>query len=121
MRNSQPFWGNMCAVAGAGPEPIPQKQLTTDTLSEAIKYCLSSEAATAAAAIAQKMQAEIGVTNAAQSFHKHLPISRIACDIMPHLPATFRFKKGKQDIKLSSLAVELILQSSPKDAKQLEL
>lgn len=119
--NSQPFWGNMCAAAGAGPPPIPQKELTTDTLSEAIKYCLSNEAAVAAAVIAQKMQAETGVKNAARYFHQHLPTKRIGCDVMPHLPATFRFNKGKDAIRLSSLAAELILQGSPKDAKYLGL
>jgi hypothetical protein len=119
--SSQPFWGEMCAVAGAGPAPIPQKQLTTDTLSEAIKYCLSNEAAVAAAAIAQKMQAETGVQNATRSFHQHLPLNRVSCDIMPHLPATLRFKKGRVDIKLCSLAAELVFQKSPKDAKHLEL
>ncbi|KAF3037671.1 hypothetical protein E8E12_007149 [Didymella heteroderae] len=117
----QPFWGDMCAVAGAGPAPIPQKQLTTDTLSAAIRYCLSDEAAVAAVAIAQKMQTETGVQNAVRSFHQHLPIDRVACDIMPHLPAAFRFKKGKADIKLSSLAAELVFQKFPKDAKHLEL
>lgn len=111
----------MCAVAGAGPAPIPQKQLTTDTLSAAIKYCLSNEAAEAAAAIARKMQAETGVQNAARSFHQQLPVNRVACDLMPHLPAAFRFKKGKAEIKLSSLAAELVLQRSPKDVKYLEL
>ena len=111
----------MCAVAGAGPAPIPQKQLTTDTLSAAIKYCLSNEAAVAAAAIAQKMQAETGVQNAVRSFHQNLPITRVACDVMPHLPAAFRFKQGKADIKLSSLAAEIISQRSPKDGKNLEL
>ncbi len=35
--------------------PIPQEQLTTETLSQATRYCLSSEAATAVAGIALKM------------------------------------------------------------------
>jgi hypothetical protein len=111
----------MCAAAGAGPAPIPQKNFTADTLSNAIKYCLSSEAAAAAEAIARKMQAESGVKNAAESFHQHLPGKRMACALMPHLPATFRFKKGNDDIQLSSLAAELICQVSPKNAKYLQL
>ena len=119
--NSQPFWGNMCAAAGAGPAPIFQKDFTANTLSDAIKYCLSTEAATAAAEIARKMRAETGVKNAAKSFHQHLPGKRMACDLMPHLPATFRFKKGKDDIRLSSLAAELVFRDSPRDAKNLEL
>lgn len=119
--NSQPFWGDMCAAAGAGPTPIPQKELTADTLSEAIRYCLSEEAAIAATAIAQKMQNETGVEIAVQSFHQRLPLKSVACDLMPHLPATFHFKKGKNEIKLSSLAAELISQGSPKYAKHFRL
>lgn len=118
---SQPFWGDMCAVAGAGPAPIPQKQLTTDTLSAAIKYCLSGDAAVAAAAIAQKMKAETGVENAARSFHQQLPLKRMPCDILAHLPAAFRFRRGNTDIRLSSLAAEFVFQGSPKDAKYLKL
>lgn len=121
MANSQPFWGDMCAAAGAGPAPIPQKNFTADALSDAIKYCLSNKAATAAATIAQKMRAEAGVKNAVRSFHQHLPGKHMACDLMPHMPATFRFKKGKDDIRLCSLAAELVFQCSPKDAKYLEL
>ena len=118
---SQPFWGEMCAVAGAGPAPIPQKKLTTETLSQAIRYCLSAEAARAAQEIAQKMQAEDGVRAAAQSFHQNLPVKRMACNLLPHLPASFCYKKGKNSILLSSFAAQLVLQKAPKEAKYLEL
>ena len=33
----QPFWGAMVARAGAGPDPIPIKQLTADKLADAIE------------------------------------------------------------------------------------
>jgi hypothetical protein len=111
----------MCAAAGAGPVPIPQKELTTEALSQAIRYCLSEEAARAAAAIAQKMQAENGVEAAARSFHRNLPTKQMTCDLITHLPASFRFKKGKDVVKLSSLAAELLLGESSKDTKHLEL
>lgn len=101
--------------------PIPQKELTTETLSQAIRYCLSGEAARAAAAIAQKMQAEVGVEAAAKSFHRNLPTKQMTCDLITHLPASFRFKKGKDIVRLSSLAVELLLGDSSKDAKHFEL
>lgn len=111
----------MCAAVGAGPMPIPQRELTTETLSQAIRYCLSAEAAHAAAKIAHKMEAEVGVAAAAQSFHQNLPTKRMTCDLIPHLSASFRFKKGKHDIKLSSLAAKLVLQVDPKITKHLEL
>jgi UDP:flavonoid glycosyltransferase YjiC (YdhE family) len=39
----QAFWGAMIARAGAGPTPIPQKQLTAERLVEAIDFCLRPE------------------------------------------------------------------------------
>jgi hypothetical protein len=111
----------MCATAGAGPRPIPQRDFTAETLSRAIEYCLSEKAASAALAISQKMQAEIGVQAAATSFHRNLPIKQISCDVLPHLPASFQLRKGKDTMKLSSLATELIFSSTSKDTKRLHL
>lgn len=111
----------MVAVAGAGPAPIPQREFTTQSLSEAVKYCLSSEAARAAAVIAQKMQSEVGVETAAKSFHRNLPVDLMRCEVLPHLPAAFCFNKGKDKIRLSSLATEVVFSKAPKDAKHLRL
>ncbi|RMJ17627.1 hypothetical protein CDV36_002667 [Fusarium kuroshium] len=55
----QPFWGQMVANAGAGPNPIPHAELTVNNLSEAIVYCLSHQASTAAESIAARMASEI--------------------------------------------------------------
>jgi hypothetical protein len=100
----------MVAAAGAGPMPITQQELTTESLSEAISYCLSHKAARAAAVIAQKMQSEVGVEAAARSFHRNLLIKIMPCDILPHLPAAFCFNKEKDKIKLSSLAAEVVIE-----------
>jgi hypothetical protein len=56
----------MVASTGAGPAPIPHKELTVDALTEGIRYCLSERAATAASAIAAKMDSEAGVHAAVQ-------------------------------------------------------
>jgi hypothetical protein len=111
----------MVAAAGAGPAPIPQRKITAETLSQAISYCLSSSAVTAAAAIAQKMQDERGVEAAVRSFHRNLPVKDMCCDILPHLPATFRFSKGKEKTKLSSVVTEILIEQAPKDVKHLKL
>lgn len=111
----------MCAAAGAGPAPIPQKNFTAETLSQAIKYCLSSEAADAAQGISEKMQAEVGVRSAVRSFHQNLPTERISCGLLPHLPAAFRYKKGKKEVLLSTFAAEVISHDLPKEAKNIEL
>ncbi|KAF1938226.1 hypothetical protein EJ02DRAFT_514681 [Clathrospora elynae] len=44
----QPFWGDMVAAAGADPQPIPHKLLTTKPLTEAIRFFLVPESKTAA-------------------------------------------------------------------------
>lgn len=63
--NSQPFWANMVAAAGAGP-----------------RMCLAPETANAAKSIAARMRHENGVKEAAQSFHCNLPIETMKCDIL---------------------------------------
>ena len=111
----------MVAAAGAGPMPIPQRGLTAESLSEAVKFCLSNEAARAAAAIADQMQFEIGVEAAVKSFHRNLPIRNMPCDLVPHLPAAFCYHKGKQTIKLSSFATEIVSLKIQKDVKYMKL
>lgn len=111
----------MVATAGAGPIPIPQRKLTAESLSQAINYCMSPEAANAAAAIAQKMQIEKGVEAAAMSFHRNLPIKDMSCDVLPHLPATFSIGKGKQRIRMSSLVTHVLIDKTLEDAKHLKL
>lgn len=89
--------------------PIPQKKLTSDNLAEAIRYCLSPQAAQAAFEISEKMKMEEGVQAAVASFHKNLPLENMSCDIFPDQPAVWKYTKGKQHVKLSKLAVESVM------------
>ena len=68
----QPFWGAMVARAGAGPDPIPHKQLTADKLADAINFCLKPESLERAKELASKIAAERGSDMGAQSFHQYL-------------------------------------------------
>lgn len=112
--HSQPFWGQMIAAAGAGPKPIPHKELSVTNLANAIRYCLSDEAIGAAASIARKMQSESGVQAAARSFHANLPAESLQCDLLPGFPAVWSYKKGRRRLKLSKLAAEVIRSENPK-------
>jgi hypothetical protein len=109
---SQPFWGSMVAAAGAGPRPIPQRQLNSKNLAEAIRYCLTPEASTAARTLAEKMRAEDGVRNAVNHFHANLPLEAMQCDILKNKAAAWFFKKGKVHMKLSKLAAETLVENS---------
>ncbi|KAJ6600765.1 sterol glucosyltransferase [Mycena sp. CBHHK59/15] len=117
----QPFWGNMVAAAKAGPKPIPQRSLDAHNLAEAIVYCLTPEAAAAAQGIAAKMRPESGVKAAVASFHANLPLDGMQCDIFSDRPAAWVYKKDKRKVKMSKLAVEVLLQDQALDPKALKL
>ena len=110
----------MIAASGAGPVPIPQKQLTSNNLAEAIRYCLSHQASQAAHDISGKMKTESGVEAAVASFHRNLPLERMSCDIFLDQPAVWKYTKGKQRIKLSKLAAESVVSTMAIDKKHLK-
>ncbi|KAF7717345.1 Sterol 3-beta-glucosyltransferase [Penicillium ucsense] len=116
----QPFWGDMVANAGAGPAPIPHAILNAQNLAEAISFCLRPEVSTAAREIAIKMKAESGVTTAVASFHRHLPLQRMRCSIIPGNPAAWAYTKKKQPLTLSKAAMNILVEYQridPKDIK----
>ncbi|KAF4547298.1 Sterol 3-beta-glucosyltransferase-like protein 1 [Elsinoe fawcettii] len=117
----QPFWANMIATAGAGPQPIPQKDLTAERLAKAIEYCLTPDAISSAREIALRMASEAGVEAAVQSFHRNLPLENARCQILPDIPARWRFKNGQKETRLSKLAVEVILAKDPSARKCIKI
>jgi hypothetical protein len=99
----------MVAAAGAGPEPIPHKQLTDDNLVQAIEFCLTKEASIAAGTLSQKMQTEFGVQQAVDSFHANLPLSTLRCDILSDQPAAWLYTKGGAKVHLSKVAAQVLV------------
>jgi hypothetical protein len=51
----------MIAQSGAGPEPLPPREMTAAALVEAIQFLLREETLAAAKAIARRMENEQGV------------------------------------------------------------
>ncbi|KAK1142203.1 hypothetical protein N8T08_008129 [Aspergillus melleus] len=119
----QPFWGAMVATAGAGPTPIPYKELTVDALAAGIQYCLSKQAAEAASAIAHKMSSESGILDAVSSFHRNLPLERLPCDLYPSQPAVWSVSvpKSRQRLKISKFAAETLVADGLIDKKNLTM
>ena len=68
------FWGDMIHRAGAGPSPIPQKELTAEKLSDAFKYAVSEDASKAAQKMGEQIRSENGEEKGVSSFHRHLPL-----------------------------------------------
>lgn len=111
----------MIAAVGAGPEPIPHQNLTSQKLAEAIIYCLTPQAAAVARDIAGRMRQECGVRAAVDSFHAHLPRRKMQCDLVPSEPAVWYFKTGKRTIKLSKVAAWTLKRQGRIQAKHLIL
>ncbi|PWI64240.1 hypothetical protein PCL_11360 [Purpureocillium lilacinum] len=69
----QHFWGSMAGSSGAGPKPVPYRELTSDILADGIKYLLTDEAKEVAGKIAKSIEMDSnGAENAVKSFQKHL-------------------------------------------------
>jgi hypothetical protein len=68
------FWGDMIHRAGAGPSPIPQKELSVEKLSDAFKYAVSEDASKAAQKMGEQIRSEKGEEKGVSSFHRHLPL-----------------------------------------------
>ena len=98
----QLFWGQMIARAGAGPDPIPYKQLTAGKLADGINFALTPQCMERAKTMASKIASERGSEMGAQSFHGNLDIDRLRCSLVPSRPAAWRVKNSK--VGLSAFA-----------------
>ncbi|KZT36345.1 UDP-Glycosyltransferase/glycogen phosphorylase [Sistotremastrum suecicum HHB10207 ss-3] len=108
----QPFWGMMINRAGAGPKPIPHRELNADNLTAAIKFVTSQSAQEAAARMGEQIRGEDGVTEGVLSFYKHLPLLNMRCDLDPTRLAVWW--STEHCLKLSAFAAQVL-----QDAKKL--
>ncbi|KAL2821330.1 hypothetical protein BDW59DRAFT_164212 [Aspergillus cavernicola] len=115
----QPFWGNLIAASSSGPKPIPYREVTSDNLADAIRFCLKPETLRAAQDIASRMQYESGVATAVDSFHRNLPIDRMKCELLPNRPATWICKSPP--VRLSKLAAQILVEHLRIDKKSLQV
>lgn len=109
----------MISAAGAGPDPIPYKQLNKPKLVNAIRYCLTPEVTEAAQDVANKMMHDRGVQAAVASFHKRLP-RMTECDVLPEFPASWTYMKGKRQVHLSKVAAEILAENNALDPAKLK-
>ena len=71
----QPFWGNRVYALGVGTVPIPQKELTAENLSEALRTVTQDQnMRQRASAMGEKLQAEDGVGIAVKVIEGYLAI-----------------------------------------------
>jgi hypothetical protein len=107
----------MIASIGAGPAPIPHKKLSAGRLASAIKFALSPGVLAAAQKASERIAKENGVVSGAQSFHRHLPLDKMKCDVDPLKLA--RFYIAELDLKVSQEVSEILLRNKKISEKQL--
>jgi hypothetical protein len=104
---------------GAGPEPIPHKQLTADKLADAIGICLRPESLERAKELASKIATERGSDTGAQSFHQYLEVDRLRCTLAPSRNAAWRIKRTQ--VRLSAFAACTLANADLLDFHDLKL
>lgn len=73
----QPYWGEVVAQIGAGPRPIPRKQLTREGLARAINEALSNpQMRQKAAQLGRQIRAEDGVGKAVRLIEQFIGVER---------------------------------------------
>ncbi|KAL8722150.1 MAG: hypothetical protein Q9225_001294 [Loekoesia sp. 1 TL-2023] len=115
----QPFWGSMVAKAGAGPWPIPHKQLTSENLATAISEALQPEVLQKAQSLGSSISKESGTDRGAEDFQDKLDIDSLRCSVAPYRAAAWRVKRT--NIRLSSFAAIVLQEEGLLDLGDLKL
>lgn len=104
----QPFWGQMIARAGAGPEPVSFTAMTADSLAESITFALKPEVKSGAQKMAESIAQEDGSEDATKVFLERLARDNdMKCEICPERLASWVHKKS--GIRLSGFAVSCLM------------
>jgi len=103
----QPFWGAMIHRAGAGPEPVPFKKMTEESLAHSITTALGPDVQRDVKMMAEKIAGENGAVDAAASFHQSVNLDSMRCLMRPDMVAHWRVKNS--NIRLSNLAAATLL------------
>ncbi|KAJ0311183.1 hypothetical protein COL5a_002401 [Colletotrichum fioriniae] len=117
----QPFWGQMIARAGAGPAPVPFKEMTAETLAASITFALKPEVQVAVQQMAERIAEEDGAGDTARDIQERLALDTMRCDICPERLANWRHRKT--GAHLSNFAVGCLVDKGymkPHDFKLLK-
>ncbi|KAF7294590.1 Glycosyltransferase family 1 protein [Mycena indigotica] len=117
----QAFWGQMIHKSGAGPEPIPHKDLGIDNLRDALKFVTSPHARAAAKQLAEKIRSEAsdGTRRGVDSFYRHLPLLNMRCDVDSQRLAVWW--STELCLKLSGFAAQVLADERMLDMNSLDL
>lgn len=104
----QSFWGRMVAMAGAGPRPIPFKNLSASSLASAIRTALDPEVRQKASDLGRQVAEENGVANGVQEFHSQLSKYSLNCSILQSRAAAWKVRGT--DIRLSTRVAAVLME-----------
>jgi UDP:flavonoid glycosyltransferase YjiC (YdhE family) len=114
----QMYWGSMIHRKGAGPAPIPYKNLTAENLADAILRALQPDVVAQAQELGSHIQKERGNELGAQSFNDKLRPDELRCSLAPDRVAVWTLKD--QDLRLSALAAAMLTEKGLIEIKDLK-
>jgi hypothetical protein len=115
----QHFWGDCVCEAGAGPPPIPCKQVTTRDLSAAVHFAFRQDVTNRTNEIGMLIRSEHSVEKAVASFNNALPGKGLACDLFPERAAVWKLRKT--NLILSAVAAAVLSRRQLLNIEDLEL
>lgn len=101
----QPWWGAMIHRAGAGPAPMPYKELTADKLAAALTEALKPNTLQKAQELGSRVSQEDGTEIGGKCFHDHLNYDALRCSLSPERVAVWEDKKTHAPLSALSATV----------------
>jgi hypothetical protein len=109
----------MIARAGAGPDPVPFKQMTAESLTNSIEFSLRRKTVEAAKEMAEQIRHEDGKVAGAEQFHDALNLDHMRCSVHPSHLAVWRHKPTR--MKLSAFAATTMAKEGKLKMDDLEM
>lgn len=113
------FWGSMVARAGAGPKPIPFRELKSFKLATAIESALSSTTRRLAQELGRRIEGEQGDEMSASGFHQHLDMDILRCSLDPSRIAVWKVRRS--NIRVSTFCATVLIDAGLLRFKDLNL
>jgi UDP:flavonoid glycosyltransferase YjiC (YdhE family) len=115
----QPWWAAMIHRAGAGPEAVPFKKLTSDSLAQNIRKALEPGIQARAKELAEKIEGEDGTKKAAEAFHASPQMRNLQCFLCPDRVAVWRYRRT--NIQVSAMAAAVLVVNGKAKPEQFKL
>jgi UDP:flavonoid glycosyltransferase YjiC (YdhE family) len=113
------FWGSVVARAGAGPSPIPFRELKSFKLVTAIEGALSPTTRRLAQELGRRIEGEQGAEMSALSFQQHLNVDTLRCSLDPSRNAVWKIRRS--NIRVSAFCATVLIDAGLLRFKDLNL